>query len=244
MPKKVAVVIPCLNEARSIVAVLEKMPVKELAHDELELEVLVIDNGSTDDTAELARRAGAQVVHEAAPGKGNALRTGFRNLPDDADYVVMLDGDDTYDPREMPRLLEPLTSGFCSVVIGSRLQGKIIDDSMHQFHRLGNWVYTHLVRLSYRVNVTDVLTGYFAWTRPALDDLAPELRSSGFAIEMEAITKLARLGYDIYSVPISYHPRRGESSLRPLLDGFRILRMYLRNLRWRPSRSRAPASPR
>jgi glycosyltransferase involved in cell wall biosynthesis len=241
MPKRIAVIIPCLNEADSITAVLEKMPRKELAHNEMELEVIVVDNGSTDNTAELARRAGAQVVLERQRGKGNALRTGFRHLGD-ADFVVMLDGDDTYDPREMPRLLEPLTSGFCSVVIGSRLGGKILDDSMHSFHRLGNWVYTHLVRLSYRVNVTDVLTGYFAWTREAIDDLAPQLASSGFAIEMEAITKLARLGYDIYSVPISYHPRSGESSLRPFVDGLRILRMYLRNLRWHPTTAEARSS--
>jgi dolichol-phosphate hexosyltransferase len=234
MSKKITVLIPCHNEEKGIGEVIRKFPRKRLEKMDFVLDVLVIDNCSTDKTAEVARAAGARVITENAKGKGNAMRRGFRELPEDADYVVMIDGDDTYSPHEIMRMVEPLHNGFCNVVIGSRLGGKMTDNAMETLNRAGNWIYTHLVRVSYRVNVTDVLTGYFAWTREAIQKLEPHLKSDGFAIEMEMITKMARLGHEIYSVPISYHPRAGESNLRPFYDGWRILKMYARNLRWRP----------
>jgi glycosyltransferase involved in cell wall biosynthesis len=197
--------------------------------------VLVIDNCSTDKTADIAKKAGAKVIKESAKGKGNAMRKGFRSLPEDTDYVVMLDGDDTYSPHEILRMVEPLYHGFSEVVIGSRLSGKMQSDAMTRFNRLGNWLFTHLVRLSYREPVTDVLTGYFAWNKNVIEELEPHLTSSGFAIEMEMITKMARLGHNICSVPISYHPRIGESSLRPIHDGSRILKMYAKNIYWQPA---------
>jgi glycosyltransferase involved in cell wall biosynthesis len=105
---------------------------------------------------------------------------------------------------------------------------------MTLFNRLGNWLFTNAVRTVYRANVTDVLTGYFAWKKQTLDNLYPHLKSEGFAIEMEMVTKMARLGSHITSVPISYHPRAGESNLRPLQDGARILKMFIKNLAWKP----------
>ena len=106
---------------------------------------------------------------------------------------------------------------------------------MTTFNRLGNWVFSHLARYIYRVNITDVLTGYFAWTHKALQDMEPHLVSQGFAIEMEMVTKMARLNYEICSVPITYHSRGGESNLHPIWDGLRILGMLLRNLFWKPT---------
>ncbi len=132
------------------------------------------------------------------------------------------------------RLIEPIDSGFCNVVIGSRLTGRILEGSMTLFNRFGNWLYSGLVRWFYGVNVTDVLTGYFAWNREAVERLLPHLKSDGFAIEMEMITKMARLGEDIYSVPVTYHPRIGETNLNPISDGIRILWMFAKNLRWKP----------
>ena len=235
---KLAILIPCHNEEKSIEQVIRKMPLKRLRYMGLEPEIIVINNNSTDHTREVALQAGAKVIDEPRKGKGNAMRRGFASLPSDTKYVVMLDGDDTYAPNEVLRLVEPLQSGFCKVVIGSRLGGRMQDNAMNNVSRLGNWLFTHMVRLTYKVAVTDVLTGYFAWTKEAIDDLAPHLRSSGFAIEMEMITKMARLKYEIYSVPISYHPRVGSSNLRPLHDGIRILRMFIKNLRWYPAHRR------
>ena len=162
------------------------------------------------------------------------MRAGFYTIGADADYVVMLDGDDTYRPEEILRLVEPLDSNFCDVVIGSRLGGRITDGSMTTFNRGGNWIFSHLVRYFYRVNVTDVLTGYFAWKREALERLRPHLKSQGFAIEMEMVTKMAKLGEEISCVPISYHSREGESNLHPIYDGLRILWMFTKNLFWKP----------
>jgi len=232
--KHITVLIPCYNEAEGIGQVIKAFPKTQLRRQGLTLDVLVIDNNSTDNTAAVAHKAGARVIHEPKQGKGNAIRTGFYNIGQ-TDYVVMLDGDGTYRPEEIGRLIEPLQSGFSSVIIGSRLGGRIGDGSMKSFNRMGNWIYSHIVRYSYRVNVTDVLTGYFAWKREVIEGLRPHLESDGFAIEMEMITKMARLGHDIYSVPISYHSRAGESSLRPIYDGSRILWMYLQNLRWSPA---------
>lgn len=234
-PQKVTVVIPCRNEAKGIAKVVRGFNREKLLHLGYKLEIIVVDNNSTDNTAEVARKAGARVITEKARGKGNAMRTGFRSVSSDTKYVIMIDGDDTYSASEAHRLLEPLHSDFCNVVVGSRLNGKMKPGSMTMFNRLGNWIFSHLVRYVYNANVTDVLTGYFAWKKEVIDELAPHLVSDGFAIEMEMITKMARLGHEIYCVPISYHPRSGETNLRPIYDGSRIMMMFLRNLSWKPA---------
>ena len=190
----------------------------------------------TNQVVEVAKQAGARVISETHKGKGYAMQTGFKNLDPDAEYVMMIDGDDTYRPEEALRMLEPLHNGFCDVVIGSRLGGKIHGEAMNTVNRGGNWLYTHLVRIIYRLNVTDVLSGYFAWKRDILDDLAPHLHAHGFAIEMEMITKMSRMHLRVYSVPISYHQRRGISNLRPFHDGFLILQTFSKNLRWQHPR--------
>ena len=231
--KKITALIPCYNEEGSIGEVVRGFPVDKINAHGYDFDVVVIDNASTDNTSEEAREAGATVILEPKKGKGNAMRTGFYRIDEDTDYVVMLDGDNTYRPQEILRMVELLDAGFCDAVIGSRLGGRIADGSMTPFNRMGNWIFSHLVRYFYRVNVTDVLTGYFAWTREALERLRPHLNSQGFAIEMEMVTKMARLGEDIYCVPISYDTRNGHSNLRPIYDGARILMMFTRNLFWK-----------
>lgn len=232
--KVVTVIIPCYNEAKSVARVIKNFPQKELRRHGYKLDILVVDNNSTDSTAKKALAAGARVVHEPLKGKGRAIRTGFANLQEETEYIVMIDGDNSYRSKEILRMLEPLRSNFCDVVMGSRLAGKIHHGSMRGVNRSGNWIYTHMVRLFYKVNVTDVLTGYFAWKRSVIKRLAPHLKSSGFAIEMEMITKMAKMGCHVYSVPISYHPRTGHSKLRPVHDGVHIVRAFGKSLRWQP----------
>jgi len=229
----VSVIIPCYNEAGSIAKVIRGFHKSLLIRDIFTFDIIVVDNGSTDRTAEIAIQAGARIVSVPKKGKGNAVRAGFRSIDPKAAYVVMIDGDDTYRPEEVLRLLEPLHNGFCDVVVGSRLGGKIHGDAMSKLNRAGNWSYTHLVRLIYKVNVTDVLSGYFAWKRSVIKKLAPQLHSRGFTIEMEMITKMARMGCEVYSVPISYHQRNGHTHLRPFNDGAHILHMLSKNLNWR-----------
>ncbi len=232
--KKIVVLIPCYNEEKGIGEVIERFPRDQLLFQGYSLEIIVIDNNSADRTVEIAQASGASVISERKQGKGNAMRKGFAEVPEDAAYVVMLDGDATYRPEEILRLVELLDSRFCTAVVGSRLGGRIAPGSMTALNRAGNWFFAHIVRYIYRVNVTDVLTGYFAWTREALMRLHPHLTSSGFAIEMEMVTKMAKLGEEVYAVPISYEPRAGQTNLRPFYDGSRILLMFVRNLFWRP----------
>ena len=232
--KKIVALIPCYNEEGGIGEVISGFQIQKLSASGYELEIVVIDNASTDKTADIARSLGVTVLEEPRKGKGNAIRTGFNYIDGNTDYVVMLDGDNTYRPDEILRLVEPLESEFCTVVAGSRLGGRISDGSMATLNRAGNWIFSHFVRYMYRANITDALTGYFAWTREAIEHLRPHLVSEDFAIEMEMVTKMAQLGEEIYSVPISYDSRAGESHLRPIYDGSRILWMLIKNWFWKP----------
>jgi dolichol-phosphate hexosyltransferase len=177
--KKIAVLIPCYNEEEGIGNVIKGLFKVAARSKDYKIEVIVINNNSTDNTDKVARNLGATVIHEPKQGKGNAIRTGLYNIPPDSDYVLMLDGDNTYQPKEALRLIELLHSGFCNVAIGSRLGGRISQGSMTGFNRVGNWIFSHLVRYAYRVNVTDVLTGYFAWKRESVERLRPHLVSDG-----------------------------------------------------------------
>src|ERR1039458_6608096 len=173
----VSVIIPCHNEEASIANVLRGFHKGMLGKEAFYFDLIVIDNNSTDNTVKIAKQAGARVVKEPRKGKGYAMRTGFKNIDPTAEYVVMIDGDDTYRPEEVMRLLEPIHNDFCDVVVGSRLGGKIHGEAMNAVNRGGNWLYTHLVRIVYKLNVTDVLSGYFAWKREVIDELEPHLHA-------------------------------------------------------------------
>lgn len=234
--KKITILIPCYNEEKGIGKVIDGVPLKKLDFFGYQTEIIVLNNNSSDHTVRVAQEKGAKVVSEKKQGKGNALKTGFRNISSDTDYVVMLDGDDTYKSEEILRLIEPLENGFCDVILGSRLEGKQNDCSFSLSHRLANWFFTFFVRRFYLVNTTDVCTGYFAWKKKVIDELALHIKSSGFAIEVEMITKMAKLGYKIYSVPITYDRREGHSKLSPIVDGIKITWMLFKNLMWRPQK--------
>ncbi|HSW89038.1 MAG TPA: glycosyltransferase family 2 protein [Candidatus Saccharimonadales bacterium] len=235
--KKITVLIPCFNEEKGLSKVLDKIPYEKLKLYNFTLEVIVIDNNSKDNTAQVARSKNAHVVLERKKGKGHAIKTGFCSVSPDTDYVVMLDGDNTYTPSEIFRMIEPLHSDFCDVIIGSRLGGKLYRNSFKIQNRIANWVYTFLVRNFYRANTTDVLSGYFAWKKKVIDKLVPHLESDGFSIEMEMLTKIVKLGYRIYAVPITYRPRIGESKIAALSDGIKILSVFFKNLFWTPKKT-------
>lgn len=232
--KKIAVLIPCKNEAEGIAEVIKSFPYERAKVLGYSITPIVIDNNSTDHTADVARAVGAVVVTETRPGKGNAMKKGFQSVPSDAVYVAMIDGDNTYHASELLRMIEPLDSGFCNVVIGSRLAGKIEEGSMKLFNRIGNWGFSFIVRMFYRANVTDVLTGYFAWKRDVLMRLVPHITAEGFGLEMDMVTKMARLKEEVYCVPISHAARAGNAKLHPVIDGFRILRVFVQNYFWSP----------
>ena len=232
--KNITIIIPCHNEEKGIELVIREIPTKKLITLGYKTEILVIDNNSTDKTATVAHEHGATVIFEKKQGKGHAIRTGFSYIDKDVDYIVMLDGDNTYKGSEIPRMIEPLENDFCDVIIGSRLEGKMVGKSLSFSHRVANWYFTFFARQFYSINMTDTCTGFFAWKKEVVDKLLIHTKSSGFAIESEMITKMAKLGYKIFSVPITYDSRKGESKLSPIRDGIKITLMLIKNLTWKP----------
>ena len=237
--EKITILIPCYNEELGIAKVLDAIPYQMLDKHGFECKVIVIDNNSSDRTGEIAKSKGAHVIFEHVKGKGNAIRRAFNSIDSDTRYVVMLDGDNTYHAKEMLRLVEPIANGFCDVVIGSRLAGKTLKDSFKVQNRYANWVYTFLVRYFYRANVTDVLSGYFAWRADVVLEMREHLKSDGFSIEMEMVSKLMKLNYSIYSVPITYNIREGETKLESVKDGVKILFTFFHNIFWSPASASA-----
>ncbi len=233
--EKVTVIIPCHNEEEGIGRVLDTMPFRKLMLQGLNVDVIVVDNNSKDGTIKEVNKRRIKIIRERNQGKGYALKAGFRAITKDTKYVVILDGDNTYKPIEMPRLLEPLKNDFCDVVIGSRIGGKTIHGSLSSSHRFINWVFAFLVRHFYDANVTDCLSGYFAFKKRALDRLLKHLDSRGFAIEMEMITKMRKMDMEVYSVPITYDRRLGHSKIHSLPDGIKILSTFFKNLTWTPA---------
>ncbi len=235
-PKKLSIIIPCMNEERGVGKVLSSIPYELLEKLNFQTETIVIDNNSTDDTVKVARKHNVTVIKERNKGKGNAIVAGFKAVSDDSDYVVMLDGDNTYKSREILRMIEPLMSGFCEVVVGTRLGGKTKTNSLKLTNRIVNWGFTFLVRQFYGANITDVLSGYYAWKKEVIVKLMPHLEANGFEVEMDMVTKMKKLGFEMYSVPITYDQREGESKIQSISDGLRILFTFFINLSWKPGR--------
>lgn len=237
---KIAILIPCHNEEKGIGTVIDTIPLRFLKRIGFITEIIVINNNSTDRTAQIAEKRGVRVVVETKRGKGNAILTGFRSISEDTSYIIMLDGDNTYKSKEIPRLIEPLMNDFCDVVIGSRLSGKMKKNSLRTRNRIVNWFYTFIVRHFYRANTTDVLSGFFGWKKEVIDKLIPHLDAEGFEIEMEMITKMTRLGFEMYSVPITYDLREGETKIEAIRDGLRILVVFFKNMTWSPNPKKGP----
>jgi glycosyltransferase involved in cell wall biosynthesis len=218
---EVSIVIPCLNEAASIQACVSA------AHDALEKggyrgEVIVVDNASTDDSAELAASAGAEVVHEPRRGYGSAYLAGLARAR--GEYIVMADADLTYPMEDLPRFVEALADGG-DMVVGDRMSG-LQPGAMPWMNRyIGNPVLTGVLNLFFRTGVKDAHCGMRALRREVLPDLA--LRSSGMELASEMVVRASKLGLDIRQFPIEYHPREGESKLSPWRDGWRHLRFLL-----------------
>jgi dolichol-phosphate mannosyltransferase len=214
--ESVAIVIPTLNEERSIGAVIDGVPVADLLQSGLETIVYVIDGKSTDHTREIAVEKGAQIITEQRSGKGTAIRTAFRAV--NVDYVIVVDGDNTYPicmATEMVRLLQTH-----DVVIGSRLKGFIEPGAMTRLNILGNTLLTLLARSLFSTNVTDVCTGLWGYRGDTIQRL--ELGADGFEIEADMFSECAYKRLRFAEIPISYSPRVDRAKLASLRDGLKI----------------------
>jgi glycosyltransferase involved in cell wall biosynthesis len=219
---QISLVIPTRDEAETICQCIQQAQ-KVFAEMGLEGEILVADS-STDGTDTLAASCGARVIKPTDLGYGNACRAGLELAA--GDYIVLMDGDMTYDPAAMKEMIPLLQSGSFDMVTGSRLKGKISPGAMPGLHRyVGNPFLTWLLNRLFSAGISDGHSGERAITRQALQRL--DLRAGGmeFATEMliEATTKKLRIA----EVPISYYPRRGSSKLVSLSDGWRHLRFMM-----------------
>ncbi len=206
----IGVIIPALNEAGNIRRLVAE--VRATAP----VQVIVVDNGSTDMTAEEARLAGAVVVSEPRRGYGHACAAGVIAACD-ADILVFLDGDYSFLPAELPQVLAPLLNDQADLVLGSRYRGYIAPGAMPPPQRFGNWLVARLMKALYRLSITD-LGPYRAIRRPLL--LSLEMREMTFGWPAEMIIKAARRQARIVEVPVSYHNRRaGRSKVSGTIRG-------------------------
>jgi len=206
---QVSVIIPTHNEAQSIGRVLADLP------SNLVSEVIVVDSNSSDGTPEIAARMGARVIEEPRRGYGRACLTGLAaaNAPE---VVVFLDGDYSDRPSELPILVAPIIEGHADITLGSRLRDNHSARALPWHQALGNRIAAALIRLIYRLEITD-LGPFRAGRADVLHALALEETTYGWAVEMILKGRLA--GFRVIEVPVSYYPRIGQSKISGTLKG-------------------------
>ena len=214
---KTAVLIPCYNEAKTIGRVVadfkEKMP---------HADIYVYDNNSTDNTAELAEQAGAIVRYEHKQGKGNVVRTMFREV--DADCYVMVDGDDTYPADFGPRLEQLVLSGKADMAVGDRLSSTYFTENKRPFHNFGNVLVRRMINFLFRAKLNDIMTGARAFSKDFVKSFP--VISKGFEIETEMTIFALDNNFAIKEVPIAYQdrPQGSESKLNTYSNGLKVLK--------------------
>ena len=174
--KKIAVLIPCYNESKTVAKV-----VKDYKKMLPEADIYVYDNNSTDDTDKIAKKAGAIVKYERRQGKGNVIRTMFKEI--EADCYLMIDGDDTYPAEHAREMVDLVLDDKVDMVIGDRLSSTYFEENKRPFHNFGNKLVRGLINLLFKSNVRDIMTGYRAFSYDFVKTF-PVL-SKGFEIETE-----------------------------------------------------------
>jgi glycosyltransferase involved in cell wall biosynthesis len=219
MPERpeVSIVIPCLNESGSIGSVVREA-IAALQRLDYAGEVVVCDNGSTDGSAQEAEDAGARVVRQPIRGYGAACLRGVEAAR--GDYLVIVDGDGTYDVSLLHRFIEPLLAGY-DMVVGTRRNGSIRPRAMGKRHRhFLEPVQTALSRRFFNFRVSDVRCGFRSISRDALDKL--DLGATGMEFASEMLIEAAKEGLESVEVPVTFHPRASGASRRSIVDGWRV----------------------
>jgi len=219
-PGKTVVLIPCLNEEVTIGKVIQDfqsvLP---------EAEIIVFNNNSTDRSPEIARELGATVIDEKRPGKGYVIESMFRKV--EADYYVIVDGDDTYSAAHVTDLLQPLWEGKADMTVATRL-AEYSTNSFRPLHVFGNNLVKALVNSIFKSDLKDIMSGYRGYTKEVAETIP--ILSSGFEVETELTIRVLDYGFTIYEVPVPYkeRPEGSESKLHTFRDGFRVISAIIR----------------
>lgn len=221
---KIAVLIPCYNESKTI----EKV-VKDFKNVLPEATIYVYDNNSSDNTADIAKRAGAIVRHEYQQGKGNVIRRMFREI--DAQCYIMADGDDTYPAEFAPQMVEKVLKKNADMVVGDRLSSTYFEENKRPFHNLGNSIVRKSINVLFKSDIKDIMTGYRAFSYQFVKTF-PVL-SKGFEIETEMSIHAIDKNMYVENEVIEYRdrPEGSESKLNTYSDGFKVLRTIARLFR-------------
>ena len=216
--RRIAVLIPCYNESQTIAKV-----VRDYRQALPDAKIYVYDNNSTDGTDDIARKAGAIVRYEYRQGKGNVIRTMFRDI--DADCYLMIDGDDTYPAENAREMCDLILSGAADMVIGDRLSSTYFTENKRPFHNVGNVMVRKFINMFWRPKnpILDVMTGYRAFS-PLFVKSFPVL-SKGFEIETEMTIHALDKNFLLRSVPVNYRdrPEGSESKLNTYVDGAKVI---------------------
>lgn len=214
---RIAVLIPCYNEAKTI----EKV-VKDYKKVLPKADIYVYDNNSSDGTDKIAKKAGAIVEYEYKQGKGNVIRSMFRDI--DADCYLMIDGDDTYPSENAKEMCDLVLEGKADMVIGDRLSSTYFTENKRPFHNFGNKIVRFLINKLFKNKVKDIMTGYRAFSYEFVKSF-PVL-SKGFEIETEMTIHAVDKNFKLIEIPVNYRdrPEGSVSKLNTYKDGFKVLK--------------------
>ena len=219
--KKIAVLIPCYNESKTIGKV-----VKDYKKVLPNADIYVYDNNSTDGTDKIAKKAGAIVKYEYRQGKGNVIRSMFKDI--NADCYLMIDGDDTYPKENAKEMCDLILNGKADMVIGDRLSSTYFTENKRPFHNFGNKLVRGLINTLFKSNIHDIMTGYRAFSYEFVKTF-PVL-SKGFEIETEMTIHALDKNFLLKEIPVEYRdrPEGSVSKLNTYSDGFRVLKTIAR----------------
>lgn len=218
---KVAILIPCYNEAKTIKKVITDF--KKVLPNAI---VYVYDNNSTDDTAKIAQKAGAVVRHEYKQGKGNVIRRMFREI--NAECYIMVDGDDTYSAESAPEMVKLVLERNIDMVIGDRLSSTYFKENKRPFHNFGNSMVKNSINFFFKSNIKDIMTGYRAFSYEFVKTFP--ILSNGFEIETEMSIHAIDKNMSMENVVIEYRdrPSGSESKLSTYSDGIKVISTIIR----------------